>query len=334
MKTLVLICCTLLGLLLSMLVFGLVLGGPVSPPPLASVNEPFEAVSFADVPMPKQVLARDGTPLVYRNYLPGKGKRGCPVVLVHGSSAWGRSMHPMAKAMSAAGHEVFVPDVRGHGGSGPRGHADHLGQLEEDMEDLVSAWRLPQSATLVGFSAGGGLALRLAGSQWAPLFSNYVLLAPFVGHDAPTGRPQGGGWVNVGLPRELALSALNAVGIHLFNHLPVSRFALDEDASRSLTSYYDHNLAMNFQPARDWAANVRAVSRPLRVLVGEEDEVFVAERFDDVFANNGHPGIVKVVAGVGHVGLTLDAPALAEVVATVGALPCPSSGAAPAVAAK
>ncbi|MBA4255343.1 MAG: alpha/beta hydrolase [Polaromonas sp.] len=325
MKTLVLTCLAVLGLLLAMLAFGLALGGPVPPQPLGSVNDAFDEVDFSNVPAPQQVLARDGTPLIYRAYRPARGKSACPVVLVHGSSAWGRSLHPMAQALAEAGHAVYVPDVRGHGGSGPRGQVGHIGQLEEDLEDLVAAWQLPPTATLVGFSAGGGLALRLAGSERAALFSGYVLLAPFVGHDAPTYRAGGGGWVNVGMPRVVALTALNAVGIRAFNHLPVTRFALDDEASRVLTPTYDYNLAMNFRPRTDWAANVRAVSQPLQVVVGADDEVFQADQFDGVFASHGHPGVVRVVPGVGHMGLTLEASALEEVVASVASLPCPSA---------
>lgn len=321
MKTLVLMCVAALGLLVAMLAFGLVLGGPAVPAPMASVNDPFNEVDFSDVPLPEQVLARDGTPLVYRRYLPRKGGplRG-HVVLVHGSSAWGRSLHPMAKALAAAGQAVYVPDVRGHGGSGPRGLTQHLGQLEEDLQDLVAVWQLSQPATLVGFSAGGGLALRVAGGPQAGLFAGYLLLAPFIGHDAPTYRPHAGGWVSVGVPRVLALSALNAVGVTVFNHLPVTRFALDEEARRWLTPTYNHTLALNFRPQLNWAANLRAVTQPLQVLVGAQDEVFVPERFDEVFASHGHPGVVKLLPGVGHIGLTLDESALADVVAAVAAL--------------
>ena len=44
--------------------------------------------------------------------------------------------------------------------------------------------------TLIGHSAGGGFALRVAASPIQNLFARTVLLAPYLGYDAPTNRPR------------------------------------------------------------------------------------------------------------------------------------------------
>ena len=43
--------------------------------------------------------------------------------------------------------------------------------------------------TLIGHSAGGGFALRVAGSPIQNLFERTILLAPYLGYDAPTNKP-------------------------------------------------------------------------------------------------------------------------------------------------
>ncbi|ANH76708.1 alpha/beta hydrolase fold domain protein [Ralstonia insidiosa] len=55
------------------------------------------------------------------------------------------------------------------------------------------------------------------------------------------------------------------------NHLPATRFALNNAAVLRLTPEYDFNLAMNFQPQRDFAANLWAERRPCAILAGADD---------------------------------------------------------------
>ena len=257
--------------------FGLVIafGGPGSPPPMASINNPFEKVDFSDLPEVSYFTARDGAKLAFRAYPAAGGAVKGSVVLVHGSSASSSSMHLMAKGFAAAGYAAYALDIRGHGKSGTKGLIAYIGQLEDDMEDFVHATKLAQPSTLIGFSSGGGFVLRFAGSGRQKLFSNYLLLSPFISLDAATSRPGSGGWVSVGVPRIIAISVLNGFGIRSFNDLPVTRFALSEEARDFLTPQYSFSLAQNFGPERDYRANIRAVRQPLRVLVGQNDEVFL-----------------------------------------------------------
>lgn len=100
-----------------------------------------------------------------------------------------------------------------------------------DVSDLPAA-------TLGDFSCGGGFVLHFAGSARQALFANYLLLSPFLGHDAPTDRAASGGRLSVGLPRIVALSVLNGVGVHAFDRLPVLGFALADNAKPWLTPQY------------------------------------------------------------------------------------------------
>lgn len=137
-----------------------------------------------------------------------------------------------------------------------------------DLAAFLKAASPPQPSTLVGFSAGGGFVLRVAGSSRQDLFQSYLLLSPLLSQDAPTFRPDSGGWVSVGVPRYIGIALLNLAGISAFNDLPVTAFALDEKAKSFLTPEYSFALASNFRPKRDYAADIRAVRHPCAVIAG------------------------------------------------------------------
>jgi len=311
----------LLALLSLAVVFLLAIafGGPREPLPLASINNPFKSVDFSDLPAATFFVARDGAKLAFRTYL-GTGKPRGSVVLVHGSSASGRSMHLMAKAFAAAGYATYALDVRGHGDSGSRGRIVYVGQLEDDLEDFVHDVKPARPATLAGFSSGGGFVIRFAGSARQKLFTNYLLMSPFIDQDAATYRPDSGGWVSVGVPRLIAVGLLNSVGVRLFNELPVLKFALDEQSKALLTPQYSFALAQNFRTETDYRANIRAMGQPARLIAGADDEVFYADRFSEVFKVEGKNVPVTLVPGIGHIPLTLDMAAIRAAVAAVTAL--------------
>ena len=273
---------------------------------MGSISNPFGSVDFSDLPSLSEFAARDGTKLAYRSYsstvtTPNTGS----VVLIHGSSATSSSMHPMAKAFSAAGYSTFALDIRGHGGSGRKGQIAYVGQLEDDLADFIHAVSPPPPLTLVGFSSGGGFAIRFAGSRQQNLFQSYLFLAPFLSPDAPTTRPGSGGWASVGVPRIIAIATLNGFGIRAFNSLPVLRFAIGENDKAILTPEYSFALTMNFGPQRDYLADLRNMHQPFRVIIGANDEVYYPDRFAEVFKQAGKETSVTMVPGVDHVQLIL-----------------------------
>ena len=303
--------------LLLPLAAAIVFGGPATPAPMASINDPFKDVDFSALPDLRTYRGADGANLHYREYpATGATMRGS-AVLVHGSSADSRSMHPMAQALAANGTHVFALDVRGHGASGVKGRIDHVGQLESDLREFILAARPAAPSTLVGFSSGGGFVLRIAGSRDQGAFQSYLLLSPYLGVDAPSQRPNSGGWVSVGVPRFIGLAALNAVGVRLLNGLPVTRFALSESARATLTPEYGYDLALNFAPHRDFMADIRSADARVSVLAGTRDEAFRTEKLEAIVRSGGKPWPVTLLPGIGHIPLTLDASALAAVVEQV-----------------
>ena len=179
------------------------LGGPAEPPTMQGITQAFRAVDYSDVPEPMQFATRNGDKLAYRHYPPAQRSPSVQgsVVLVHGSSATSKSMHPLANALAVAGNSVYSLDIRGHGASGAKGHIDYVGQLENDLNDFVKQVHPTQPSTLAGFSSGGGFVLRYAASAEAKAFQSFLLLSPFVHQSAPSYRENSGGWVRVGVPR-------------------------------------------------------------------------------------------------------------------------------------
>ncbi len=301
----------IVALLCGMVLTGLavVWGGPKPIAALDSINAPFKNLRMDNLPALTRYKARDGQTLAYRHYdadftaMPSTAGR---IVLVHGSSASSQSMHPVAQALALAGFTVDTLDIRGHGESGPHGDIAYIGQLEDDLADFMTAAPHAGHNTLLGFSAGGGFALRFAGGSQQQRFDRYVLLSPYLRHDAPTAKPMNDSWASVGIPRIIGLHLLNFLGISHWNDLRVVRFALNEVARKRLTDAYSYNLAINFAPHNDYQADIASAHAPITIVAGHDDELFYADRFKATFAQAGKTVNVTLVPKLGHISLTLE----------------------------
>lgn len=318
-----LIALSVVALLLMLSVAAVTLGGPEAPQPMPGIGDRYRSIDFSGLPPLRYFKGDDGERLAYRAYAPVTGQARGSVVLIHGSSGSSNGMHPLARGLADAGYAVYALDVRGHGGSGHEGTITYVGQLEDDLAAFVRQVAPVTPSVLAGFSAGGGFALRFAGSAYQELFDAYLLLSPFISEDAPTLRPGGGGWVNVGMPRMLALSMLNTLGIRRFNDLPVVRFALNEEARAILTSAYSYSLASNFRPLRDYKRNIRAVQRPCAVVAGVDDDVFYTNRLEPTFRAQGQSWPVTLLPGISHADLVLNARSIASIVRAMASLRSP-----------
>ncbi len=315
-KTLILILVTFFCAVIGAIVFG----GPKQPTPMPSINEPFKVINYPGLPEVKYFTARDDSQLGYREYsFIGNTMKGS-VVIIHGSSASSISMHTLAKGIAQNGYSTYALDIRGHGVSGSKGQIEYIGQLEDDLEDFLQSVTLAGKKTLIGFSAGGGFALRFASSAKQRMFDYYVLLSPFIHQDAPTTRSDGDKWVNVGVPRIIALTLLNLFGVTVFNTLPVTTFALDAEAQTLLTPQYSFALSQNFRPSYDYRADIDAVTQPLEILVGQNDETLHAEHFSSVFNKKGKVGHVTIIPKIGHVDIILSIKAIQAILAALESL--------------
>jgi alpha-beta hydrolase superfamily lysophospholipase len=284
-------------------------------PELTSISQSARAVDRSNMPPLSRFSARDGTELAYRHY-PARGpSSGKIAILVHGSSGSSAAVHALADALAARGVETYAPDIRGHGGSGTRGDVGFIGQLENDMADFVAVVRKTSPAeplTLLGHSAGAGFALRLAGSPIQDLFARTVLLAPYLGYEAPTNRPSSGGWAKADIPRFLALVTLGKLGIDCCEGLPTLAFAVPANSERILNPTYSYRLMRNFA-TRGYQRDLADARHPVTLISGASDELMLADKYADTVHAVSPSVEVKLIDGVDHMGIVCNAQGVAAV---------------------
>jgi len=297
-------------------------GTGAAPHPMPAISAPFRSEDFSDVPVPIQIVARDGTPLSVHVYdaMPAPGEPERVAITIHGATAMGASMNKLAKAMREAGVTVYAPDIRGHGQSGRRGDIDYATQLDDDLADLVAVVRTnhPKAELiLVGLSAGGGYVLHTVATPLGARFDRAILLSPMLGPRAPTARGDlGNAWAQPYLPRIIGLLILGRLGIHAFDKLPAIAFGVAQKDAARLTGVYSFRLLGAFG-TRDYAADLRNAKCPIAVLVGAEDEVFVAERFAPTVHAECTEIPVTVLPGIGHIAMITDTRGFSAIVAAV-----------------
>jgi alpha-beta hydrolase superfamily lysophospholipase len=301
------------------LALGFMLAAPLTqPPPLASIQSGAMAIGDEGKPDLSRFQARDGTWLAYRFYPAGQGQTSRLAILAHGSSASSDEMHAIAKELAASGVAAVAIDARGHGASGTRGDIASIGQLDDDLADLVAHLRLtyPKARpTLIGHSSGGGFALRIAAGPLGALFDRFVLLAPYLGYSAPTNRPSEGAgrWAQPDMPRIVAITTLRRMGIDWPQSLPVIAFASAPEAAQFVTSRYSYRLLVNYGPPPDWKGALQAAAGRIELIAGEKDELMDAPAYRSVVAPLGVR--VTLLPDADHMGVVYQPAALAAVAA-------------------
>jgi alpha-beta hydrolase superfamily lysophospholipase len=264
-------------------------------------------IDYRGIPSLARFRARDGKLLDYRHY-PACSDR--ILILLHGSGWHSRYFLPLARFVSGENlAEVYTPDLRGHGPDPERrGDIDYIDQLEDDLADFVAFVRRekPGSTLIVGgHSSGGGLAIRFAGSRYGHQADAYLLLSPWLKYNAPTVRPNSGGWARPNIRRIIGLVMLNSMRIRWFNYLKVIDFDMPEEARDGTeTLSYSFRLNTGYAP-RNYKKDLTAIRKPLFVVAGTADEAFFSERFESVISQ-----FTKVKAtllpNVTHMGAVLD----------------------------
>jgi pimeloyl-ACP methyl ester carboxylesterase len=261
----------------------------------------------ADARPTQSVAMRDGYALQMRRY-ETQATDAPLLVLVHGSGWHGLQFDALAQQLSATA-EVIVPDLRGHGAApGQRGDLKYIGQFEDDLADLIAARaKVDQKVVLAGHSSGGGLVVRFAGGPRREMINAAVVMAPFLKHDAPTTRPNSGGWARVMVRRMIGLSILNTFGIKALNHKTVVQFdmpkaVLEGPLGATATTSYSYRLNTSFAPRSDYLADVAALP-PFLLIAGAQDEAFVASEYEPLMSQETDKGSYLIVEGVNHLDI-------------------------------
>lgn len=227
------------------------------------------------------IQMQDGSDLFCRIY---DSKNKNVMILIHGSGSESRYLASLANYIADNNlATVMTPDLRGHGkNKGTRGDIDFIGQLEDDIEDLIKYSKTKLDADniiLAGHSSGGGMVLRYIGNEKNSKVDKAIMLAPYLGYKAPTVKPNSGGWVTVAYKRIIGLSMLNNLNITGLNDLPVLFFNRPEKFNDKLqVPSYSFRMTLNFTP-KNYKKDISNINIPSLVLVGEKDESFYPKQF-------------------------------------------------------
>ena len=293
---------------------------PVERPAASSGSVGFSEAIEADystLPNTISYTARDGSNLPYRLYDGGSDRL---IVLVHGSGWHGMQFHPMASKLAESGlGTVVVPDLRGHGENPERrGDVDYIGQLEDDLADLIHAMQSQRDygkVVLGGHSSGGGLVVRFAGGEHGDVADEFILMAPFLKYDAPTTKLNSGGWAHPATRRIVGLSMLNNVGITWLNNLPVISFAMSDEVldgpyGHTATTSYSYRLNTAFAPRSNYEADLAAMKQPFLLIAGADDEAFLVREYQPIISAQTDSGEYQILDGISHIGITTDPQAI------------------------
>ncbi|MBV8753574.1 MAG: alpha/beta fold hydrolase [Pseudonocardiales bacterium] len=262
-----------------------------------------------DLPTLRRYPARDGEQLAYRYY---DSIANRILIFVHGSTYHSAGYHALASFLSLNGAaKVVLPNLRGHFQSGRRrGDIDYIGQLEDDLVDLIQFIRdehLEGPITLGGHSSGGGLAIRFAGGPRPDLVSNYLLLSPIIPGSPSVKEGTAGGWASLHRRRLYGLLFLDALGIHGFDGLPIITFNKPVkywDGTETLS--YSYRLNVSYHPRYGYADDIEALGDKALVLVGVDDEAVDADALRALFASRAPHSQVVSLAHINHFGIFTD----------------------------
>jgi non-heme chloroperoxidase len=320
---------TIVGLFVLAVVAAFVLAAS-PPPPMPEAKDLFDFASqripaAADMPPLRRYPARDGEQLAYRFY---DSTADRILIFIHGSSYHGGAYHALASYVSGKGAaKVVLPNLRGHYMSGRRrGDVDYVGQLEDDLVDLIAYLRAEHRTgpiTLGGHSSGGGLAIRFAGGGHREAgVSSYLLLTPIIPRAPSVRGGNAGGWANMNLRRLFGLLALNTIGIHGFNGLPLIAFnkpAQFWDGTETLS--YSYRLNVSYHPHAYYQGDIRALGEQTLALVGALDEANDPDALRSVIAADAPHAQITILPGISHFGIFSNPAALDVQAAWLRALP-------------
>lgn len=241
---------------------------------------------------------------------------GPAVLLLHGHTFDHRVWEPQLPALLEAGCRVIRPDLRGHGRSGRPDRGYHVSHHAADVAAVLDDAGV-ESAAVVGFSFGGGVALELALThpgrvEALGLISTVLPERPFEPEFMDNLRAVARTIRSEGVPAAMAGPwADGPLFAHSFTRPGVREATLaivrDFPGAEFLASERD-------RVERGWTVPERLaeVAVPTRVLVGEREMPGFRAWADEIAA--AVPGAsLEIVADAGHL-LPLETP---EVVAAL-----------------
>jgi len=232
------------------------------------------------------------------------------LILIHGVASSAYMYNKTAGLLQEATQaEIYAFDLRGHGQSdGNSGDVDYLNQYVDDLADIIKEIRKEKpngKIIIAGHSMGGGVALRYAMEKQYEQPDGFLLFAPLIGHNSPafsqgqtTENKAEESFMKIHIERIIGLTMLNEIGNHDYDSLPVLFFNLPENVPLRKYSY----RANKSTTPDDYVAGLKAVDKPMLVLMGNEDEAFSAEATKEAILKNSN-GEIQIIDNTSHNGV-------------------------------
>lgn len=240
---------------------------------------------------------------------------GPPLVLVHGLPGCGHDWSPLVDALAERGHRVIAYDRAGYGRSDPRRAGAYT--VDENARDLLALLESEdlRDATVVGWSYGGGTAIRAAildpariarlvligsAGPWADAPEDPALFAVLFSKPAMD-------WMGAVPPVARALQA--AISAQAFAPEPVppwwaAQLAANLGSPHTAHAYRQEGALFAWSEDLDPSP----IDRPILVIHGAEDRL-VPLQVGHGLHRSAREGRLAVVEGAGHM-LPVTRPAL------------------------
>lgn len=271
------------------------------------------------------VVARDGVNLSLHYFKPDNAQITQPpltVLHLHANSYNSMAYIQYASRLATAGISVFLLDTRGNGKSeGTMGTVDYVGQLEDDLYDVIFHLQCNYAATrlvLSGHSGGTATLLRYLDQYSDADLAGIVLLAPVLPTVLEASRFDLEGSV-IGYwqkyfrrkphflppPPETKdfLPKMNALRFQLcrifpfMRDMPVLTFPGDPEAAAKTgrTLQFSYKLARSYVVS-NYESIYRRLTKPVFLAIGEQDDATDPFLLHSIGAWHIHPDVLKSIS--------------------------------------
>src|SRR5215207_8895017 len=198
----------------------------------------------------------NGLHLYYETHGPTAQATGRRLILLHGGLGSGEMFGPVIPAM-AANRQVIAVDLQGHGRTADIDRPLRLELMGDDIAALIKHLGFEQ-ADVMGYSMGGGAALRAAIQHPALVRKLVVVSIPF----------KRSGWY----PEMVAnMAQMNAASLEFLRDTPIYQgyvaVAPDPDHFPVLCDKMGDMLRRDY----DWSSEVAALKMPTMIICGDAD---------------------------------------------------------------
>jgi pimeloyl-ACP methyl ester carboxylesterase len=214
-----------------------------APSPLPAIESMKPAASgYADV---------NGLKLYYEVY--GKGK---PIVLLHGSYMTIPMNWAHAIPLFARNRQVIVAEMQGHGRTRDVARELSYEGMADDVSGLLGQLKI-ESADVLGYSMGGGIAFQLA-IRHPERVRRLVILSGTYAHD--------GWWPEV----EALYPTMNA---EMFKGTPIEKeYGRYGNDPAKFPEFIKKVISIDLKPY-DWSKEAHAIKAPMFIVLGDVDGV-------------------------------------------------------------